>query len=81
MKTTTQEQISRLISYSNDKTSAYVDSDDLEELAEILSEEGDDLEDVKSSILNDIESYLEDYEYIECKNQGAFDRNIFHKIQ
>jgi len=79
METATQKQISELVSYYNN--SAYASTTEITALAEQLIEEGDELEEVEQEILNDIEVSLEDYEYIECENQGSYRRHIWHKIE
>ena len=79
MKTATEKQISELVSYYN--TSAYAQTDEITELAAQLFEEGDELEEVEQDILNDIETSLEGYEYIEYEDQGAYRRHVWHKIE
>jgi HEPN domain-containing protein len=79
MKTATEKQISELVSYY--KTSAYAQTNEITELAKELIEEGEELEEVEQEILNDIKVSLEDYEYIECENQGSYRRHIWHKIE
>ena len=79
MKTTTEKQISELVSYYNN--SAYAQTNEITELAQQLMEEGDELEEVEQEILSYIEVSLVGYEYIECENQGSYRRHIWHKIE
>jgi phage gp29-like protein len=73
MKTATKEQISQLISYYNN--SAYANVKDINELANELIEENDELDEVESSLFDDIDQALEGYKYIECEGQL---RHIWH---
>ena len=79
MKTTTQEQISGLVSFYNN--SAYAQTDEITELAQELIEKGEELEEVEEQIFNEIEVSLEGYNYIECENQGSYRRHIWHKSE
>jgi CHAT domain-containing protein len=85
MKTATQEQIIGLVFYYNN--SAYVQTNEITELTEELklteelTEEVENLEEIEKSILTNIDVILEDYDYIECENQGSYGRHIWHKIE
>lgn len=79
MKNYNTSELSELVEYYED--SAYVRTDELEELAEELAEESEDIEDIQSQFLIEIEcDILRDYQYIECENQGSYYRHIWHKI-
>ena len=79
MKPYETSDLENLVSYYD--TSAYVRTDVLESFAEEIMEEGEDIEDVRNTLKQEIEcDILPDYEYIECENQGSYYRHIWHKI-
>ena len=77
MKNLSANQIENLISYYN--ASAYASTNEIQEVANELLEEGDELSEVEAEIQSQIEQQLIGYEYIECENQGSFHRHIWHK--
>ncbi len=79
MKSYKTSDLENLVSYYN--TSAYVRTDELESFAEKIMEEGEDIEDVISTLERKIEyDILPQYQYIECEDQGSYYRYIWHKI-
>ena len=79
MKSYKTSDLENLVSYHN--TSAYVRTDELESFAEEIMEEGEDIEDVISTLELKIEyDILPLYKYIECEDQGNYYRYIWHKI-
>lgn len=80
MKPYEPSDLKNLVSYSN--SSAYVRTDELESFAEEVIEEGEDIEDVLSTLELEIEcNILPQYQYIKCENQGSYHRYIWHKIK
>lgn len=73
-----QKNIDGLISYYNDSAHARVD--EITKLAETIIDSDETVEEVEQSIFDEIDSTLENYEYIECEDQGSFKRHIWHKI-
>lgn len=79
MKNLKTSDLENLVSYYN--TSAYVRTDELESFAEEIIEEGEDIEDVISTLELKIEyDILPQYQYIKCEDQGGYHRHIWHKI-
>jgi len=76
MKTMTTEQILDLIYYFGD--SVYARTDQITELAKELIEEGDELEEVEASILEEIDTYLKGFYYADFEDQGSYKRHIWH---
>ena len=79
MKSYKTSDLEKLVSYCN--ASAYVRTDELESFAEEIMEEGEDIEDVISTLELKIEyNILPQYQYIECEDRGYYHRYIWHKI-
>ena len=78
MKTATNGQIESIITRYQD--SAYTYMSDIRKLANELSENDDDLEEIEFSIFDDIDQALEGYSYEELEDQGADKRHIWHKV-
>jgi len=79
MKKLTEKQLYNIISFYN--YSAYLRSDDVEEIAEEIAEEGEDPREVQECIVTYVDEYLEGYKYIEYEYQGDYYRHIWHKIE
>lgn len=80
MKTYETEDLEELVSYY--ETSAYVRTDELEEFAEEIADEDEDIDSICEILKEEIEcDILDVYEYIECEFQGDYYRHIWHKIE
>ena len=73
MKTASKTQIEELVTFFKD--SAYAHVNEISDLAKELAEEGDEIEEVESSIFDQVDQYITDYSYIECECT----RHIWHK--